>query len=150
MLLLSWIAGASTARAAEPTGDDSVGEAAAAWKALRPRRGHFDGAAYAADIDRWQGVKHLAMQQLAAHALARRLAPPALEDLMGMPDARWHARSPDHARARADARWQMNTSSEGLRRADLWVYHWRGRHDRLVFAFVQGRVVDIGWLHALE
>jgi hypothetical protein len=114
------------------------------WRALRPRRGHFDGAAFDAEIDRWQGRKHVLMQQLASHAYDERSTRAALLRLMGTPDAMWSAGQSDHARALREARWQ------GAPRGELLVYDWRGQRDRLVFALDEGRVVAAGWLFALE
>jgi hypothetical protein len=117
---------------------------AAQWQALRPLRGHFDGAAWNADVDRWQGRKHVLMQALAAQAMSERLSHDMLMQRMGTPDARWRASDAAHASAIEQARWQ------GTPRGELMVYHWRGQHDRLLFAVDQGRVVATGWLMALE
>lgn len=119
-------------------------DVAAQWQALRPARGHFDGAAWNADVDRWQGRKHVLMQALAAQALDERLARDALTQRMGEPDALWRAGQPEHASATQEARWRGTPSGE------LLVYHWRGQHDRLLFAVDQGRVVATGWLMVQE
>lgn len=117
---------------------------AAQWQALRPLRGHFDGAAWNADVDRWQGRKHVLMQALAAQALSERLSREALMQRMGAPDALWRAGDAAQASAIEQARWQ------GTPRGELMVYHWRGQHDRLLFAVDKGHVVATGWLMALE
>ena len=104
---------------------------AAQWQTLRPLRGHFDGAAWNADIDRWQGRKHVLMQALAAQAFDERLARDTLTQRMGAPDALWRAGQPEHASAIQQAQW-------------------RGRHDRLLFALRDGHVVATGWLMVQE
>ena len=116
----------------------------AQWQALRPLRGHFDGAPWNADVDRWQGRKHVLMQALAAQALAERLAREILLQRMGAPDALWRPGDGEYAQATAQAQWQ------GAPRGELLVYHWRGTHDRLLFAVDGGRVVATAWLMTLE
>lgn len=144
------LAGASSALAlaqgacAQPGRAAAIDELAAQWRALRTQRGHFDGAAFNADVDRWQGRKHVLMQQLAAHALEQRLHSGALRRLLGTPDETWREGQGDHAAALQQARWQ------GTPRGTLAVFHWRGRHDRLVFALHADRVVAAGWLYTLE
>jgi hypothetical protein len=119
-------------------------ELAAQWQALRSQRGHFDGAAWNADVDRWQGRKHVLMQALAAQALSEQVSREVLTQRMGAPDALWRAGDAEHASATEQARWQ------GTPRGELWVYHWRGEHDRLLFAIGEGRVVATGWLMVQE
>jgi hypothetical protein len=119
-------------------------DVAAQWQALRPLRGHFDGAAWNADVDRWQGRKHVLMQALAAQALDERLARDVLTQRMGAPDALWRAGQPEHKSATQQAQWRGAPSGE------LLVYDWRGQHDRLLFAVDQGRVVATGWLMVQE
>ena len=117
---------------------------AAQWQTLRAQRGHFDGAVWNADVDRWQGRKHVLMQALAAQALDERLTRETLLQRMGVPDALWRAGQPEHASAAEQAQWRGTASGE------LLVYHWRGQHDRLLFAVDQGRVVATGWLMVQE
>jgi hypothetical protein len=120
-------------------------DAAAQWQALRPLRGHFDGAAWNADVDRWQGRKHVLMQTLAAQALDERLVRDALVRRMGAPDAVWRAGQSAHAMALEQAQWRGGSPG-----AELLVYHWRGQHDRLLFALHDGHVVATGWLMVQE
>jgi hypothetical protein len=119
-------------------------ELAAQWQALRAQRGHFDGAPWNADVDRWQGRKHVLMQALAAQAMAEQVSRELLTQRMGAPDALWRAGDAAHASALEQARWQ------GTPRGELLVYHWRGQHDRLLFAIGEGRVVATGWLMVQE
>jgi hypothetical protein len=115
------------------------------WQSLRSLRGHFDGAAWNVDVDRWQGRKHVLMQALAAQALDERLARDALTQRMGAPDAVWRAGQAAHAGALEQAQWRGGPPS-----GELWVYHWRGQHDRLLFALDDGHVVATGWLMVQE
>jgi hypothetical protein len=117
---------------------------AAQWQTLRSQRGHFDGAAWNADVDRWQGRKHVLMQALATQALDERLARETLLQRMGAPDAQWRVGQPEHASATQQAQWRGTPAGE------LLVYHWRGEHDRLLFAIGNGRVVATGWLMVQE
>jgi hypothetical protein len=119
-------------------------ELAAQWQALRSQRGHFDGAAWNADVDRWQGRKHVLMQALATQAMSEQASRELLTQRMGTPDAIWRAGDAAHASATQQARWQ------GAPQGELMVYHWRGQHDQLLFAIDKGRVVATGWLMALE
>lgn len=123
----------------------SSGDLVAQWRELRALRGHFDGAAWNADVDRWQGRKHVLMQTLAAQALDERLARDALTQRMGAPDASWRAGQPEHASAIEQAQWRGGTPG-----AELLVYRWRGEHDRLLFALDNGHVVATGWLMVHE
>jgi hypothetical protein len=117
---------------------------AAQWQALRPLRGHFDGAPWNADVDQWQGRKHVLMQALAAQAASEQLTRAALTQRMGAPDALWQPGQPAHAHALEQAQWRGTPAGE------LLVYHWRGEHDRLLFAIGNGRVVATGWLMVQE
>lgn len=114
------------------------------YRALQQQRGHFDGADWNAEIDRFDGRKHRLMQLL-ADALAQ--ASPTLDELtaaLGPPDARWAAGAasplqspmPPELRARAGD-------------ALLW-YRWRGRRDGLVLLIREQRLAQIAWSHALE
>jgi len=122
----------------------TAADLSAQWQALRQQRGHFDGAPWNADVDRWQGRKHVLMQTLAAQALAEQLPRETLLQRMGQPDALWRPGDGEYAQATTQAQWQ------GAPRGELLVYHWRGTHDRLLFAVDGGRVVATAWLMALE
>lgn len=114
------------------------------WQALRMQNGHFDGAAWNAEIDAWQGTKHRLMQQLAQRAGHERWTAGQLKGWMGEADRVLHAGEEDHVRVLAQAQWQGSAGGE------LWLYHWRGAHDQLAFALRDGRVVAVGWVAALE
>ncbi len=86
------------------------------------------------------------MQTLAAQALDERLRRDALIRRMGAPDAVWRAGQPDHAMALEQAQWRGASPPGG----ELLVYHWRGQHDRLLFALHNGHVVAAGWLMVQE
>lgn len=126
-------------------------DAAQVFRALRGVRGRFDGGAWNDAVDRWQGTKHLAMQTLAAQMLQRRATAAQLRREMGAPDAVLAPGAADHARAREAVQWPEAMPPDDRRAgARLWLYRWRGSHDQLALALVQGRVVAVGWLHAWE
>lgn len=120
------------------------------FAALRTVRGHFDGGNWAADVDRWQGRKHQVMQCLAAGLSAAGTPVERVRERMGEPDARVNCPSAECEgvvrlmEARADGAQRVATTRQ------LWVYQWRGQHDRLVFSVVAGKVSDVGWAYALE
>jgi hypothetical protein len=116
------------------------------WRALRMQQGHFDGARWNDEVDRWQGRKHQLMQALAQRAREQSATQAALVRWMGQPDARWKPGQAEHGTALQSAQWQGRPPLQ----SDLWVYNWRARHDRLVFALDGGRVVATGWLFTLE
>lgn len=114
------------------------------WLAMRMQTGHFDGAAWNDAVDRWQGAKHVLMQQLARRAGQERWPAGQLKGWMGDADQVLRAGDADHARLLAQAQWHGSPAGE------LWLYHWRGTHDQLVLALQAGRVVASGWVYALE
>jgi hypothetical protein len=120
------------------------------FAALRTVRGHFDGGNWAADVDRWQGRKHQLMQCLAAGLSAAGTPVERVRERMGEPDAR--VECPSAAcegvvrlmEAPAEAKPMVATARQ------LWVYQWRGNHDRLVFSVLGDRVTEVSWAYALE
>lgn len=114
------------------------------WLAMRMQTGHFDGAAWNAEVDAWQGTKHRLMQQLAQRAARERWTAGQLKGWMGDADQVLRDGDPEHARVLAQAQWQGSAGGE------LWLYRWRGTHDQLVFALQVGQVVAVGWAAALE
>lgn len=136
-LLLAWPAAAC----AQSPADDAL---AVQWRSLRAQRGHFDGAPWNDEVDRWQGRKHQLMQALAQRAREHAAPEATLLQWMGPPDARWRLGQPEHGDAVQRAQWQ------GVPQGDLLVYNWRAHHDRLVLAVHRGRVVATGWLLNLE
>lgn len=144
-LLALLLAAAGTACAQTPA---NVEAAAQQWRELRRKRGHFDGAAWNDEVDRWQGRKHQAMQLLAQHARASAIAEAELLRLMGPPDARWAAGQATHTDALPRVQWQEDAATPTG--ATLLMYNWRAERDRLVFALQQGRVIATGWLHDFE
>ena len=117
------------------------------WLAMRMQTGHFDGAAWNDAIDRWQGAKHVLMQQLARRAEQQRWTAGQLKGWMGEADQVLRAGDVEHARLLAQAQWQ---GTQGPPAGELWLYRWRGTHDQLVFALQPGWVVAAGWVYALE
>jgi hypothetical protein len=120
------------------------------FAALRTVRGHFDGGSWAADVDRWQGRKHQLMQCLAAGLSAVGTPVERVVARMGEPDARVNCPS-----AECDGVIRLMEARPDGERAvangiQLWVYQWRGQHDRLVFSMREGRVTEVSWAYALE
>ncbi|TRX74613.1 hypothetical protein [Pseudomonas mangiferae] len=111
---------------------------------LRQTRGHFDGAPWNAELDAWQGRKHQVMQALLARVRQGGYDAARVRTLLGAPDETWPAGDPEGAALRDQVEWQGRPAGE------LWAYHWRGRHDRLLFAFERGRLRASGWLYAGE
>lgn len=132
-----------------PEGDD-----ARTFRALRATRGHFDGARWSDDVDRWQGRKHLAMQALASQMLLAHAPAKLLRQSMGAPDGVLDPGQAAHTRAIEQAQWLKAADSPAAplkgNPARLWLYRWRGSHDQLVLALDHGRVVAAGWLHDWE
>jgi len=114
------------------------------WQALRIQNGHFDGAAWNAEVDAWQGAKHRLMQQLAQRALQQRWTADQLKGWMGDADRVLRDGEVDHAQVLGQARWQGGPAGE------FWLYRWRGTHDQLLMALQGGRVEAVGWVYALE
>ncbi len=114
------------------------------WQAMRIQTGHFDGAPWNDAVDRWQGAKHQLMQQLAHRAGQERWPADKLKGWMGPADQVLREADADHAQMLAQTQWQGSPGGE------LWLYRWRGTHDQLVMALKDGRVVAVGWMHALE
>jgi hypothetical protein len=138
--------------AAPPGGSDD----ARTFRALRVVRGHFDGGRWRDDVDRWQGRKHVAMQNLADQMLRTRATSALLRDALGEPDAVMPPGQPAHGRALAQAQW-LGTGTDAdaaaatrPHNAALWLYRWRGAHDQLAFAVEHDHVVAAGWLHDWE
>ncbi|KQU74241.1 hypothetical protein ASE08_27540 [Rhizobacter sp. Root16D2] len=73
-----------------------------------------------------------------------------VRERMGEPDARVACPSAECdgvvrlMEARADGERSVASGTQ------LWVYQWRGQHDRLVFAVLAGKVSEVGWAFALE
>lgn len=120
------------------------------FAALRAVRGHFEGGAWNADVDRWQGRKHRVMQCLADGLSAPGTGVARVVELMGEPDARVGCPS-----AECEGVARLMEVHDGSARSvpaarQLWVYRWRGAHDRLVFTVMDGKVSGVGWALALE
>ena len=125
---------------------------AASWsleyRNLRAVHGHFAGGPWTPDVDAWQGRKHKLMLCLAEHAVKASSPGAALRESMGQPDETVPCPSAACMRLLPNVKWR--TAPPASAPAGLWVYHWRGRHDRLVFAMASGAVQADGWLHDHE
>jgi hypothetical protein len=111
---------------------------------LRLIRGHFEGGPWNDAVDKWQGVKHVAMQQLAQSVLRAKAASEKTKELLGPPDKVLTKAQFAQLSEYAPVSWQ------GVAGSVVWLYRWRGEHDQLAVSLDQGRVVAVGWLYALE
>lgn len=129
------------------------GEDPAAWtrshQELRSTKGHFSGGNWSPAVDAWGGTKHRLMQCLARHATAKSVRAPQLRRLMGPPDEVLRCPSPACTEALEKAEWPAGRTAPPSP-AEMWLYDWRGRHDRLVFVLSAGAVRSSGWLYARE
>jgi len=114
------------------------------FQALRRVPGHFNGGAWNAEVDAWNGAKHRAMQALAKQAVEQGASTAELQASMG---------APDETVACPSSRCETLAARAGPGAAGaqaLWVYDWRGAHDRLVFSLAGGKVRAAGWMLAGE
>ena len=134
--LLAGAAFCSSASACEGRVDDW----SRSFLSLRAVRGHFDGGPWTASVDRWGAERHQAMLCLAQQATAEAAAVAQLTQWMGPPDQRLRCPSVECSVFSAAA-------GDG---SEVWVYHWRGTHDRLGFVGTAGRVSAAAWAHVGE
>jgi len=114
------------------------------FQSLRKITGHFGGGEWNEQVDKWQGKKHQTMQQLLAQVVEGQYPAGKVAALMGEPDEVWRQSSDDYAQLVRMTEWQ------GQPEGELWAYHWRGRHDQLVFAFKEGKLTAAGWMFNWE
>lgn len=126
----------------------SVADWSQRYLRLRSASGHFSGGSWTPAVDAWGGEKHRLMQCLAAHAVAAPVRAPQLRRLMGPPDEVLRCPSAACAELAAKAEWEH--AAPPPRHGELWLYHWRGPHDRLVLAIARGAVRAGGWLYVRE
>jgi hypothetical protein len=146
LTMLVWCACAACASAdyASATPAKSDIQMQQTFAQLRTFRGHFEGGPWNDTVDKWQGAKHVAMQQLAQSVLRAKAAPEKAEELLGSPDKVLTQAQFAQLSEYAPVRWQ------GVAGGVAWLYRWRGEHDQLAVSFDEGRVVAVGWLYALE
>lgn len=148
MRVLSWLVAAALFGAGELHACE--GQDPAAWtrihQELRSTKGHFSGGAWSPDVDAWGGAKHRVMQCLAGHATAQALRAAPLRRLMGAPDEVLRCPSAACTEALGKAEGSAAAHAPG----ELWLYDWRGRHDRLLLVLSAGTVRGSGWLYARE
>ncbi|WKB54994.1 hypothetical protein [Eleftheria terrae] len=137
------------------------------YLALRKAPGHFNGGRWNAEVDGWGGRKQRVMEQLAAEVLGRPTTAAGLRRLMQQPDEVTACPSAgcstivsglreggeSSATSMAPAGWGREAVGSALKQttgASLWIYDWRGRHDRLVFVVAGDQVQAGGWLYAGE
>ena len=150
---LAVIAGAPMAprAATADDADKTLPQLAAQWRRLRALKGHFDGAPWSDEVDRWGGAKHQTLMRIAQLLVSRRAALADVEATLGRPDAVVRQGAPDHDRMLA-AMSRPSTPEgscpqvDSAEAADFWLYRWRGQHDQVALVLRQGRVVGCGWL----
>lgn len=128
--------------------DGSVQTWSQRYLQLRIVPGHFAGGAWTPAVDTWGGEKHRLMQCLAEHAAAGALPAARVRAVMGAPDEQLRCPSAACAELIEKAEWRLGTAP--AKPAQLWLYHWRGRHDRLVLPIGRGGVRGAGWLYERE
>lgn len=128
--------------------DAAVAASASGLRELRSNKGHFSGGSWTPAVDAWGGAKHRALQCLGTHAAARRLPAAQARTLLGAPDERLPCPSADCSALLGRVEWPA--SGTPVAPTELWLYHWRGRHDRLLLAVDAAGVQASGWLHDLE
>ncbi|WPC05249.1 hypothetical protein SBP02_00425 [Pseudomonas benzenivorans] len=129
---------------AEPALPTEARHLAEQWQALRAKPGHFSGAAWDDQVDKWQGTKHRLMQQLLELAWSERYDATQLRALLGAPDRVWTPESDEYAD------WLRLTDWRGQPAGELWAYDWRGQHDQLLFALEGEQLKAAGWLLMYE
>ncbi len=111
---------------------------------LRSIRGHFEGGPWNDAVDKWQGAKHVAMQQLAQSVLRAKATPEKARELLGPPDKVLTQAQFAQLSEHAPVSWQ------GVAGDVVWLYRWRGEHDQLAVSLDRGRVVGVAWLYSQE
>lgn len=131
--------------------DKTLPQLGVEWRRLRALKGHFDGAPWSDEVDRWGGAKHQTLTRIAQLLASRRAAQADVEATLGRPDAVVRQGAPDHDRMLA-AMSRPGTPEgscpqvDRAEAADFWLYRWRGQHDQLALVLRQHRVVGCGWL----
>lgn len=112
------------------------------WQQLRPLQGHFDGAPWQAEIDRWQGKKYCVMEALRVQLTQdkKKWRRVDVEQWFGIADLQ----GGDQAAAA-----RLPCSQALQKSAWLW-YRWRGMHDGLLFQIKNNKVENITWCMAGE
>jgi hypothetical protein len=123
----------------------SAAKFSSSFRELRSTKGHFEGGKWSREVDAWGGAKHVAMQCLAIHASARKLSSAELRQLMGAPDETVSCPSTACNALVRHAEWR-DEKKPGAKVKEVWVYRWRGEHDRLALALSSTAVLADGWL----
>ncbi len=144
---LSLAAAAPSLAGAAPTPD---AELADEWRRLRATPGHFDGAAWNADVDRWDGSKHRVMRELATRLVTRGASAGQALAQLGAPDRVVVGDESAAAPMRQALSHPCPDGRPPLEGDMLWLYRWRGYHDRLVLWLRDEYVAGCGWLHDWE
>ena len=135
----------------------SVPQLAQQWQQLRPLRGHFDGANWLAEVDKWQGRKHCVLSALHTKFLKTLPSEQQVLQVMGAADASASPSSPPQLRTPPAACAGAMDSTTGLTHtfttnlAWTWAwYRWRGTHDGVLIYYQQGRLANVFWCLSQE
>ena len=121
-----------------------IADIAAEFRGLRTVKGHFEGGAWNAEVDKWMGRKHRVMIQLQSRLSAGRYNRAQLVEWLGPPDRIDPA---DDAGFDSIMRLPaIKIPADGL--YELLIYYWRGPHDFLYFVSRENSIVDSGWWYA--
>jgi len=130
------------------TADDActIADVAAEFRALRTVKGHFEGGAWNAAVDRWMGCKHRVMIQLQSRLSAGQYETAQIVEWLGPPDRTDPA---DYADYDFIMRYpELGPPADGS--YELLIYFWRGSHDFLYFVSHRNIIIDSGWWYAGE
>ncbi|MHC9543010.1 MAG: hypothetical protein AB9903_26160 [Vulcanimicrobiota bacterium] len=118
----------SPALASEQGGrEKSTAELAEEYRALRNKKGHYNGGVWDDDLDHWGGRMHSVMVQLGQNLGTPGRGESDITGLMGEPDSIRTVKGDTHL-----------------------IYLWRGWHDYLYFVCCNGKVKESRWYFAFE
>jgi hypothetical protein len=117
------------------------------FKALKERKGHWDGQEYDEEIDSFESTKHLVMQELGEKLIGSDGS--LVLKLMGKPD---EITTPVGVLPTMPGPFiSGQTASQNSGEVMVWIYYWRFKHDYLQFFISQDeKVVSSSWYHAGE
>lgn len=119
---------------------------AADFRRLRTVPGHFGGAKWNDDVDRWMGTKHRIMLELGTRLVRSEFSKPDVIQLLN---------PPDQIALKGNCLYHQIISLPGydaLPEApyEFLIYYWRGRHDFLFFICQGGIVIGSNWWYGGE
>ncbi len=123
------------------------------WRQLQPLKGHFDGAAWRPEVDKWQGRKYCVLEVLRQKFLTTHPSEQQVLQAMGAADASASPSTPPQLRTvpSACAGAMAATWAHDSATYPAWAwYSWRGMHDGMLILFQQGQVSHALWCLSLE